>query len=291
LNWETYQCILSENAQKENESEDINRYSQILGFYAKILKNGKNESIDEIFTDYYSGFNTESAKNNPKCEFYMIILDKLISETIFCFKEIIRLSKTVGETFLFNHSLMGDIYYYLADWTILLDAYLIIIQLSEQSAKNDRIPEYSNEKWKAALNAIEKDKSKQKQFLSDLHQLLKHSTIVTCMEDYLGKEWRENMSGYLDNHNALSHYYKCQETHEEGKAYFDMIDDMYYLQEDFSDRSNHFYIARERHFINSDELRYKIEKLKKQYDKSKLHAIDNYFQNQNQEQNTDTAST
>jgi hypothetical protein len=278
LNWETYKCILSENEYIENESEDTNRYSQILGFYVAILKNGKNDSIDEIFTDYYSGFDSKSTKNVP--EFYMMVLEKLISETIFCFKEIIRLSKTVGETFLFNHSLMGDIYYYLADWTMLLDAYLKIILLSEQTVKNKKIPKYENAKWKAALKVIyENDELKQREFLSDLHQLLKHSSIETYMENYLGKEWRENMSGYLDNHNALSHYYKCQETHEEGKAYFDMIDDMYYLKEDFSDRSNHFYIARERYFINSGKLRDRIGTLKKQYDQSKLHKIDSYFQN------------
>ena len=105
----------------------------------------------------------------------------------------------------------------------------------------------------------------------------KNSQIDKLLDQYLGEEWKEQLSGYRENQRALSHYYKCLEMHKEGKAYHNMIDNIYYLKDDFNDRSDHFNIAEERHLIVNGKIDDKINKIKDIYKESKLYDIDNYF--------------
>ena len=97
------------------------------------------------------------------------------------------------------------------------------------------------------------------------------------MEQYLGEEWREQLSGYRENQQALSHYYKCLEMHSGGRAYHNMIDTMVYLRDDFNDRSDHFNIAEERHLIVNGKIMDKINAIKDIYKDSKLYKMENYF--------------
>jgi hypothetical protein len=304
LNWETYVYIFSdkktgekhpnhykiifaflrENFHKEHLKYNLQRifnrdYKTINLFLRKIFDQYYEEQhkkkIDDIFGNYYR------TKNGNKL--YLDVFEKLIAETIFCFKEIIRLSKTVGATFLFNHSLMGDIYYCLSFWTSLLESYLVVKQLTKTP---DEVEEFKNKNTdlKDALDVIitpqinqQQQDIQEKEFFKTLSYYLKDSEIEEYMKKYLGTEWRENISGYYDRCNALIHYYQCKEAHEEGKAYFEMTDDMYYLNEDFSDRSNHFYIAMDRYFINSKKFTERLNYLKDINHISELHNVDNYF--------------
>jgi hypothetical protein len=146
-----------------------------------------------------------------------IDLNKLIAESIFCLKEIIRLSKTLDETYLFNHSFMGLIHRNLSFWIM-------------EYEKNPNTP-----------------------------------NIDKYLERYLDYGWEEQLSSHYENKQALSHYYKCLETHREGKAYHAMIDNMHYVKDDFNDRSDHFSIALERHKILNGKIDEKIKELKRDY--------------------------
>jgi len=105
----------------------------------------------------------------------------------------------------------------------------------------------------------------------------KDSQIHKYLKQYLDEEWREQLSGYRENQRALSHYYKCLEMHNEGKAYHNMIDLMVYLKDEYNDRSDHFNIAEERHLIINEEIDNKINAIKDIYKESKLYKVDNYY--------------
>jgi len=105
----------------------------------------------------------------------------------------------------------------------------------------------------------------------------KNTKIDELLDQYLGEEWREQLSGYRENQRALSHYYKCLEMHSGGRAYQNMLDIMCYVKDDFNDRSDHFNIAEERHLIVNGEIDRKINELKDIYKDSKLYKVDNYF--------------
>jgi len=104
------------------------------------------------------------------------------------------------------------------------------------------------------------------------------SQIKKYLKKYLDEEWREQLSGHRENKKALSHYYKCLEMHNEGRAYHNMIDTMCYIRDDYNDRSDHFNIAEERHLIVNGKIKYKIDTIKNLYKDSKLYKIENYFE-------------
>jgi len=105
----------------------------------------------------------------------------------------------------------------------------------------------------------------------------KDSKIDKYLKQYLDSEWRELLSGYRENQRALSHYYKCLEMHNGGRAYHYMIDIMCYVKDDYNDRSDHFNIAEERHLIVNKKIQNKIDVLKDIYKDSELYNVDNYF--------------
>ena len=57
-----------------------------------------------------------------------------------------------------------------------------------------------------------------------------------------------------------------------------MIDSMCYIKDDYNDRSDHFNIAEERHYILNGDIDKKINELKNRYENSKLYKVDNYFE-------------
>jgi hypothetical protein len=167
------------------------------------------------------------------------ILDNLIAETIYCLIDIAQLSETMDETYIFTHSFFGLTHKHLSFWIRVYEDY---------------------EKYRKEKPCIDK-----------------LSKIDGYLEKYLDEEWREQLSGYRENQRALSHYYKCLEMHNEGRAYHNRIDTMCYVKDDYNDRSDHFNIAEERHLIVNREIEKKINEIKDNYKDSKLYDVNSYF--------------
>jgi hypothetical protein len=253
VNYEAYIKLVYDEYENSNDNEkrkilekklddfEKNKYKQS-GIKIILDNEIHNKNAKEIFGEYFDFGNSVEEEYITKVK----IFEKLIAETIFCLKEIIRLSKTIGETYLFNHTFMASIHERLTFWVQLHEAWGYLYK-----------KEYE-EKYK-----------KKYKFSSKIGEYLKW---------HLGEEWREQLSSYYEKQQALSHYYKCLETHNEGKAYHDMIDNICYLKDDYNDRSDHFNIAEERHNILNKKIHSKIELLKELYEKSKLYKADSYFE-------------
>jgi len=167
------------------------------------------------------------------------IIENLIAETIYCFIDISQLTETMGETYIFSHAFLGSIHGRLSFWIRQYEVYEMYKKRNPNKYKNSKIEKY--------------------------------------LEQYLGDEWREKLSGYRENQLALLHYYKSLEMHNEGRAYHDMIDTMCYVKDDFNDRSDHFNIAEERHLVVNGDIDEKINDIKDIYKPSELYDVDNYF--------------
>jgi exonuclease VII small subunit len=226
VNYEAYKMLINNNCDKKiNEQLEI-----ILG------NNYNKNAIKTIFGEY---FGIKENKDVP-IEKRIYILENLIAETIFCLIDIVQLSETMDETYLFPHSFLGSIHKHLSFWIRRYETY---------------------EKHKKEKPEIDK-----------------HSKIDELLKQYLGEEWREQLSGgYRESQKALSHYYKCLEMHKEGRAYHNMIDTMCYIKDDYNDRSDHFNIAEERHLIENKKIKNSIDKLKNLYNDSELYKMENYF--------------
>jgi len=222
VNYEAYRSLIFKTISIDVEKEDA--LDKEIDFI--IEKKADGELLNKIFGEHDIGDN---------------IFEMLIAESIYCLKAVVRQSKTLGETYLFNHSFLGKIHESLYFWGRRYEIY------------NKRYKEkYGNTK--------------------QLDKLFK---------SYLGDGWKEQLSAHYELHQALLCYQKCVEVHREGKAYHTLIDSLYYVKDDYNDRSDHFSIAIERHKVLNGEIKERVEKLEKSvtFNKdSKYYNVNNYFE-------------
>ncbi len=147
----------------------------------------------------------------------------LISDSIFCLYEMIKSNNIYGISYIHNHSWLASSYKKLGDWSILRKYY------------------------KKALTA-KKGKEASKAFDSKLDNLI-------------GKVEMNDLSPNALYERALSHYYSIYEMHSEGAAYEKVIENMYYLDDNFNDNLYHFCAAMERYQINNKSIQKQIDLL------------------------------
>ena len=76
---------------------------------------------------------------------------------------------------------------------------------------------------------------------------------------------------------ALKHFRMAKETHSEGNAYNRIIENMYYLDDDFNDSLFHFCAAMERYKINSGKINKDIDSIKEKLEQSSVYDHKNYY--------------
>jgi hypothetical protein len=113
----------------------------------------------------------------------------------------------------------------------------------------------------------------------------KLSGLSTIKLDTLNTKLREDLA--LDDISlifptyqremAIKNYYSAIEVHTQGDAYKSLIENMYYLNEDFNDENYHHTIAVERQFINKGEIRKRIKELKEYYGFLSIYNPENYL--------------
>jgi hypothetical protein len=258
------------NEPKETKYEEICKILLHLS-----LDNGVDE-LSSIMEGIDKKFNQENPPEE-KTEYALNLIEQLIVESIFCHKEIIRLSKTMGKSYLFNNQFLAYHYDHLADWMRIYAAYKNVKEYSlREKGLDNKNTEKRITKWTGESDAEKVQENKNR-----LNTLFKksNSLIDRYLQYYYGESWeRESMNGYyVDSENALLHYYESKGTHNGGKSYHNLIENMYYLQDDFNDRSIHFNIALERVAVNSRHMEARLEELKTRNKKSHLHDPKRYF--------------
>jgi len=247
INYEAYKMFIKYPIENENGNKNLNNELFSIGNLKEkniqseiifiLYSNYSTSKMKEIFGDFFKEDMNDEKETQIKTE----ILGNLIVETIFCLKEIIRLSNTIGETYLFSHSFMGSMHNKLSYW----------IRRFETCRKEKNIDEMT----------------------------------IKVFRNNFDEMWYEQLSGHYENQQALLHYYKSLETHKEGRAYHNMIDNMCYIKDDYNDRIDHFHIAEERHDIINNKIHDSIYKknkdnnkgIKERYGDSKLYALENYY--------------
>jgi hypothetical protein len=225
VNYKAYQQLLEKAEIWEDTPEDTQenmskRKKFVLEhqYYDVLVDNIDKETIKEIFGEELSVIEA---------------LENLIAESIYCLVDILQLSETMGETYLFSHSFVGSVHERLSFWIRQYEEY---------------------EKYKGD-----------------------DSMIDEYLKKYLDEDWRELLSGYRENRQALACYCRCLEMHNEGRAYHERVDAMCYVRDDYNDRSDHFNIAEERHLIVNEVIGGRIAVLKDIYKDSELYKVENYF--------------
>jgi hypothetical protein len=271
LNWKTLMLMKREalgqaiayqqnSTKKDALRQTVQDASTMYHYYLEILAilnctYDDNMETRLLFNDFFEKEEKDKRTYGQAC------FELLLADSIFCLKEIIRLSKTTGTSYLFNHSFSATMFHDLSDWIIRHEAYNRLKKEFKEPSDND---------IKRALDVINPNADKDK--------IVKSSRIDDLLDDFLGSEWKEQSSGYANVHNALFEYINAKETHSGGRAYHNLIDSMYYIKGDFNDRSNHFSIAMERFMINYGIIDRHIDRLNNMYKESGLYKLDNYFE-------------
>jgi hypothetical protein len=183
-----------------------------------------------------------------------------------------RLIKISNDSYIFNHRFFAEIYKRLARWTEIYEVFKCV----EKYYKNydEKNPEEELKKLKDAIDKLGISKE-----MEIIKPYLEKNKIDGYLEELLGKDFRKYISIRSYSIKALSHYYKSLEMHTGGRAYFNLLEQMYFVKGDYDDVAGHFNVAVERFIINNtDGYDENLKKLKKDGKKSKLYEIDNYFE-------------
>jgi len=299
------------------------------------------------------------------------VAEFLITDSIYCFWEVIRMYKVYGLSYMTSHSVMGFAYYSLGYWSMEYQLYLKTIEspsvASESQAKYtyqtltgwelDNYLSFKNKVRRTALpDSSEKSDSwhwmepdyfvrnKLQVILpngaTESHKRVTYQTLAKRkLDKYLAFKntvkvpkkalpdsvmksdiWLWQKAGYpvkrvfvkkkltqreqekanrkirALNHKmskmlgtdaksllnpayhyeqALQHFYSCLQTHNEGEPYHKLIQRMYFLEDDFSDKLYHFGAASERYKINTGVIRKKMNECKEKLES--LPAADSLY--------------
>ncbi len=101
--------------------------------------------------------------------------------------------------------------------------------------------------------------------------------IQANVADLIGKFDMTTLAPTYHYETALNHFYLTLDSHREGKAYKRLIENMYYLNDDFNDTLFHFCAAMERYRIKCGNISKRVTGLRKKVADSRLYDYRYYY--------------
>jgi hypothetical protein len=266
-----YTCIDRIDCHFTCSCEDC-KYSGYNNLYYLILaiaKNG-NWKEDRDTKRIFGNLKIDDQKIDTSPNKFFAISEMLIADSIFCLDEILRLIKTAGDSYLFTHGFFASIYDRLTVWTSRYE----VLQIIKDYYCNDNIDETKlPEKLRTAIYYFPK-----KEYNT---QVFENMQIDNYLQKFLGKDFKEQLSSHYYREQALMHHYQTLDTHNGGRAYLNMLEQMYFIKGDYDDVASHFNVALERFLVNrsgGDEFQERIKELNVKGKDSTVYDVDNYFE-------------
>ncbi|MCD4698811.1 MAG: ATP-binding protein [Bacteroidales bacterium] len=236
------------------------------------------------------------------------LIEYLITDSIYCLNEIIKISNIYGTNFMLNHSLLAYVHDHLKEWCNYYSFYLIFFDIAEEYNNNtsfmkipiiirqkeivekriSNINKYNkklktpdkrkiNNLIKSIKDIVNKFNEKKNNENSEFIKNMDRNSIINKLEELIEEEDLSFITGNYQAEQAFREYYAILGSHNEGKAYKNLIMNMYYLNDDFNDSFFHFSIAAERYRINTGQIKKNIDELKIQYASSRVYEYENYL--------------
>lgn len=262
-------------------------------------QNGKKESKNgsiPVDVDYYfktlkrRGKSTESKNKISEYDRVQLInlLEFLISDSIYSLLEVLNSCNVFGQAFIFTHSYLAETHLYLTRWIQLYYNYSIFTELvlGKEKGRGDfvyrrirKLIENSNrfkndEERRISIDDLEKIFSK-KDFIEISSK--KEIGIEKKIYRNILAENKQFISVVYQAERAVKEYYSAIETHSEGKAYQNLLENMYYLNDDFNDRLFHFRLTQERYRMNIGRISKNLAHAKESCGNTSLFQLENYL--------------
>jgi hypothetical protein len=175
----------------------------------------------------------------------------LISNSIFCLKQIISIIKIYDVNYYLSYSYLAHFHRELGVW---LQHYKLCQELYRRISEKSQNSNYK--KTFVDINILDKN-----------------------LDSLLGAEAMTILDATSQFQIALQLYHKAKEVHSNGMAYQSQINNFIYLEDDFNDNLYHFGIALERQMLNSYKIRTQIKTLENELKDSPLYKYDSYTNN------------
>lgn len=209
------------------------------------------------------------------------IINYLISDSLFCLSKIFDLIIPLNNTTLFSYSFLGEISENLLQWNFAFEIlYLVYIAVDH----SDNEPELFN--GRTLLKRYNKQKKPQ---LYQDFDLLKNAMANLTTDRNLSTKFKnlvrkgisqDRLQHLINNYqleSAIRSYSRAIEMHTEGKAYKEMIQTLYFLDDDLNNDTYQQHISIERYFINAGFIDDKIKYLKEKSGLSPIYELNSYL--------------
>lgn len=207
------------------------------------LRNIQNQDEIERELSFSSEFDKSllSSFHDEKNLTYLNLITFLVSESVFCLLECIRMIKIYDTGFIIGFSFLAETHRKLSFWCKGYKNMDFILRNCRPNEGSSEIEELVKEK-------------------------IGESAIRLVDDRYHTEE-------------ALQNYYLTMQMHKEGRAYRENILNKYALEDEFNDNLTHYSLASERMLINSRVIREKIKECKNRISSSNLYEYDSYHYN------------
>ena len=210
-------------------------------------------------------------------------LEFLIKDSLFCLTRILEIITPHSSSTLFSNSFYGEIYQMVYEWHMLFDELFLIYKYFENSPEADSVGHstYKNlikvfdgiDKKGRAYTMVEeffKNRDEEQNEPLDSERFFNETTheIGKAQANYTFAKYSLAM--------AKESYERTLQMHHEGKAYKDMISQMYYLDDDLKNDTIQFSTAIERYKINNEYIQEQLMKIQGIIGEAPMYVIDNY---------------
>lgn len=215
--------------------------------------------------DLFKKYNIKIGENrdlNQKID----IINYLISDSLFCLSKIFDLIIPLNNTTLFSYSFLGEISEGLLQWNYAFEI-LYLLYLAVDHADNE--PELFNERTLFERYNKQEKKGQHSSFdqlKNAMANLTEDRNLSSKFMSLVRKSVSQDSFQHLINNyqieSAIRSYSRAVEMHTEGKAYKEMIQTLYFLDDDLNNDTYQQHMSIERYFINTGFIDEKIEYLK-----------------------------
>ena len=215
-------------------------------------------------------------EENAIIEEKLLFLEYLIKDSLFCLTRILEIITPHTSSTLFSNSFYGEIYQMVYEWHMLFDElFLAYTYLDTDVVKRPKSKLLNLEiKNRRNVGGFFRERNESEQgpsyferfFNENIHEIGKAQANYTFAKYSLAM--------------AYESYESTLQMHHEGKAYKDMISQMYYLDDDLKNDTIQFTLAVERYKINNGFIQKQRDKIKKIRDATSMYDID-LFANDN----------
>lgn len=208
------------------------------------ISNQKAENKENLKEELEAFYFSKIENHNSNTSKRLQLIDFLCKDSIYCLNKILEQITPLSNTTLFTHSFIGDIYVLLFEWNLIAD---LICKTTDNS-----LPE--NQKQASEKSA---------ENLKDVENCIQPNAMDSK------NKYQIEM--------AIKKYTKTKEMHSEGKAYKEMIENLFLLDDDLNNDTCQFQFALERYRINVEEINIKLSALKKLIKGMGTYNLDSYL--------------